>query len=200
MLGRRPQSAAATAPVSLAIGLSALPGGASRAETVLRIAMTAADLPDWRGQPDQGFEGYRFVGYSLYDGIVAWDLSRSDQEAGIRPGLATSWSVDPDDHKQWIFELRQGVKFHDGCDWNADSAVWNIDRMISDKNPAFTPYNFGRGRSRTSSIDHVFFNDASTTEIYTRHPESLFPFNLAYVLMLSKCAVEKAGNNLDVYA
>jgi peptide/nickel transport system substrate-binding protein len=51
--------------------------------------MTAGDIPDWAGQPDQGFEGYRFVGFNLYDGLVDWDLSRNDQEADIRPALAT---------------------------------------------------------------------------------------------------------------
>ena len=37
----------------------------SRAELVLRVAMTAGDIPDWTGAPDQGYEGYRFVGFSL---------------------------------------------------------------------------------------------------------------------------------------
>jgi peptide/nickel transport system substrate-binding protein len=47
----------------------ALIGGAAlqqiSAETVLRVAMTAGDVPITIGQPDQGFEGYRFVGYNL---------------------------------------------------------------------------------------------------------------------------------------
>jgi hypothetical protein len=38
------------------------------AETVLRVAMTAGDVPITIGQPDQGFEGYRFIGYNLYIG------------------------------------------------------------------------------------------------------------------------------------
>lgn len=95
----------------------------ARAESVLRVAMTASDIPDWAGQSDQGAEGYRFVGNSLYDGLVNWDLSRSDVEASIAPGLATQWSIDPSNHQRWIFELRHDVKFHDGCAWNADAAV-----------------------------------------------------------------------------
>ena len=31
------------------------------------VSPPAGDIPDWTGQPDQGFEGYRFVGWSLYD-------------------------------------------------------------------------------------------------------------------------------------
>ena len=101
----------------------------ARAESVLRVAMTAGDIPDWTGQPDQGFEGYRFVGWSLYDALINWDLSRSDREAGLTPGLATKWTIDPADNKRWIIELRKGVKFHDGCDLNADLVVWNIQRL-----------------------------------------------------------------------
>src|ERR1700681_1782748 len=105
-----------------AIGVIAVVSASApaRAESVLRIAMTAGDIPSWTGQPDQGFEAYRFVGYSLYDGLTLWDLSRSDKEVDIRPGLATKWYPDPKDPKTWLFELRRDVKFHDGCDWDAD--------------------------------------------------------------------------------
>ena len=56
-----------------------------RAETVLRVAMSAADIPDWTGGPDQGYEGFRFVGFSIYDSLIEWDLSHSDRAADIRP-------------------------------------------------------------------------------------------------------------------
>src|SRR5262249_10544854 len=38
----------------------------ARAGTVLRVAMTAGDIPDWTGQPDQGFEGIAQAGYAIY--------------------------------------------------------------------------------------------------------------------------------------
>lgn len=43
--------------------------------------------------------------------------------------LATSWDI-ADDGKYVIFNLRQGVKFHDGTDFNAKVAKWNLDNMI----------------------------------------------------------------------
>src|SRR6476660_8331932 len=43
----------------------------------LIVGMTAGDLPITTGNPDQGFEGYRFVGYNLYDSLVLWDLSKT---------------------------------------------------------------------------------------------------------------------------
>ena len=55
--------------------------------------MTAADIPLMTGSPDNGFEGYRFCGYTPYDGLCNWDLSSATSRQS-RPGLAESWEVD----------------------------------------------------------------------------------------------------------
>jgi len=96
--------------------LCALPNRPGETAGTLIVAMTADDVPVTTGNPDQGFEGYRFVGYNVYDGLLLWDLSRSDKPSEIRPGLATSHEIDHDDHQRWIAHLRRGVKWHDGCD------------------------------------------------------------------------------------
>src|SRR3954447_20078354 len=88
------------------------------AETTLRIAMTASDIPTATGLPNNGFEGMRFLGYPIFEGLVLWDLTRTDRLATLRPGLAEKWEQDSSDNKTWIFHLRQGVKFHDGTDFN----------------------------------------------------------------------------------
>jgi peptide/nickel transport system substrate-binding protein len=198
MLERCKAGALTIAAAIAFLGVAAATGTAA-AESVLRIAMTAGDIPDWGGQPDQGFEGYRFVGFTLYDGLVNWDLSSSEKEVDIRPGLATKWYPDPNDPKKWVFELRHGVKYHDGCDWNADSAVWNIKRLTDDKSPAFNPLNFARARARTNNFDQVAKIDDYTISISTKTVESLFPYNMPFVLMMSNCALEKAGNDYKVY-
>src|SRR6202041_1546372 len=84
------------------------------ADTTLRIAMTAADIPTPTGLPNNGFEGMRFLGYPIFEGLVLWDLTKTDQLAPLRAGLAEKWEQDPAEGKTWIFHLRQGVKFHDG--------------------------------------------------------------------------------------
>ena len=75
---------------------AALLGGQSaRAESTLRIAMTASDIPTATGLPNNGFEGMRFMGYPIFEGLVLWDLTRTDHLATLRPGLARqSWFVD----------------------------------------------------------------------------------------------------------
>ncbi|MCB1739607.1 MAG: hypothetical protein KDK91_04505, partial [Gammaproteobacteria bacterium] len=109
---------------------AALFAGSASAEKVLRVGMTAADIPINIGQPDQGFEGFRFMGYMLYDTLVLWDLSKADAPAGLMPGLAESWSIDPENDKRWIFKLRKGVKFHDGAAFNADDVVFSLNRAM----------------------------------------------------------------------
>jgi peptide/nickel transport system substrate-binding protein len=83
----------------------------AHAESVLRVAMTLADIPLTTGQSSQGGEGQRFIGVTLYDALVNWDLSKRDEPAKLIPGLATNWSVDEATSTVWTFKLRPNVKF-----------------------------------------------------------------------------------------
>ncbi len=53
------------------------------------------------------------------------DLVNLRQDGTYEPHLATSWEVDTDAH-EITFHLREGIKFTDGSDWNAEVALWNI--------------------------------------------------------------------------
>lgn len=98
-------STSITRAVMLALGVStALAGAALAQEKVLRIGMTAADIPRTHGQPDQGFEGNRFTGIPMYDGLTNWDLSSADKASVVIPGLATEWAVDANDKTKWLFK------------------------------------------------------------------------------------------------
>lgn len=170
------------------------------ADSMLRIAMTASDIPDYVGQPDQGLEGFRFVGFQLYEGLIGWDLSSADQEPPLRPLLAKSWEVDEADQTKWHFELQENVKFHDGCDWNADVAVWNIERLTVEGVPQFNPVNYARARSLTNAIAGVEKTGPFSITITTTQEHSLFPFLVPRILMISQCAYEAAGNDYEQYA
>src|SRR6202171_5904028 len=107
--------------LALALAGSLLSLSAAQAGETLRIAMTAADIPTTTGMPNNGWEGMRFLGYPIFEGLILWDLTHADRLATLRPGLAQSWAQARDDKKTWIFRLRHGVKFHDGTDFNADA-------------------------------------------------------------------------------
>jgi peptide/nickel transport system substrate-binding protein len=49
-----------------------------------------------------------------------------------KQSLSTSYTVAPDG-KSITFNLRKGVKFHDGTPWNAEAAKWNLDTQMAGK-------------------------------------------------------------------
>lgn len=56
-------------------------------------------------------------------------LAGLDANSNIVPDLALSWEAAAD-NLSWTFKLRQGVKFHDGTDFNADAVKATIERYI----------------------------------------------------------------------
>ncbi len=167
---------------------------------VLRIGMTASDIPYTGGQPDQGFEGYRFIGYPLYDALINWDLSQGDRLADLVPGLAESWEVKADDPTKWIFKLRRGVKFHDGSDFNADAVLWNFDKVRNKDAPQYDPTQAGFVTFRITVIKSWRKIDDYTVEFTTTRPSSFVPFQLVYVLFSSPTQWEKVGRDWRAFA
>src|SRR6516162_10465737 len=107
-------------------------------EKVLRIAMTASDIPTTTGMPNNGFEGMRFLGFPAFEGLIAFDLTTTGP-VKLVPGLAEKWEQAADDKKTWVFHLRHGVKFHDGTDFNADAVIWNLERFFNKDAVQFEP-------------------------------------------------------------
>src|SRR3984893_4402648 len=172
---------------ALALTLSA---GAD-AETVVRIGMTAADIPRTLGQPDQGFEGNRFTGNTMYEGLTTWDLSSADNASVVIPGIATEWAVDANDKTKWIFKLRPGVKFHDGSNFNADAVVWNVEKVLKQDAAHFDVSQVGVTASRMPSLKSARKIDAMTVELTTSQPDSLLTINLTNLFMTSPAQWKK---------
>ena len=179
----------AAAILSLA-AVSGLPRDAG-AETMLRIGMTAADIPRTLGQPDQGFEGNRFTGLTMYDALTMWDLSSADKPSVMISGLATAWKVDEADHKKWTFTLRPGVKFHDGSPFNADAVVWNVDKVLNKDAPQFDPSQVGITASRMQPVAAAHKIDDMTVELITSEPDSFLPINLTNLFIASPAKWQK---------
>src|SRR3954454_15601719 len=151
------------------------------AQGTLRIGMTASDIPLTTGQTDQGGEGMRFMGYTVYDGLVNWDLSSSDKPSDLTPGLAASYGVDPADaaKTRWVFKLREGVKFHDGSEFTAEAAVWNFDKLLKNDAPQYDSRQSAQGRSRIPAVGSYKAIDKYTLEIVTKTPDATLPYQLA---------------------
>jgi peptide/nickel transport system substrate-binding protein len=189
-LSKSGKSRAALAAVLLAMAVIALPRCAG-AETVLRIGMTAADIPRTLGQPDQGFEGNRFTGLTMYDALTMWDLSSADKASVLIPGLATEWKVDDADKTKWTFKLRPDVKFHDGSPFNADAVVWNLEKVLKQDAPQFDGSQVGLTASRMPTLKSARKIDDLTVELVTKEPDSFLPINLTNLFMASPVKWQK---------
>jgi len=175
---------------------------AAHAQGTLRIAMTASDIPLTTGQTDNGGEGMRFMGYTVYDGLINWDLSSATKPSGLTPGLATSWSLDESDASKtkWIFKLREGVTFHDGSEFTAESAVWNLDKITKKESPQFDPRQSGQGLTRIPAVAGYRAIDKLTLEITTKVPDATLPYQIAWIMMSSPAQFEKVGKTWDAFA
>ncbi|MDY0107665.1 MAG: ABC transporter substrate-binding protein, partial [Giesbergeria sp.] len=70
---------------------------------------------------------------NVYESLVYYNSKTFE----VEPVLATSWKeISP---TQIRFNLRSGVKFHDGSAFTADDAVYSLNRAMS-KTSNFTPY------------------------------------------------------------
>src|SRR5918998_6073414 len=191
---RRSLTAAALA-ASVVAPRAAAQQEAQQQPKVLRIAMTAADVPTTSGMPNNGFEGMRFLGYPVFEPLVGWDLSRTDGLAGLKPALAESWEQDAADPRKWRFTLRSGVLFHDGMPLTADAVVWNLDRFFKNDSPQFDPAGSAIFPGRIPVLAGHPKLDDRTVELETSRPVSYWPYLVAYILITSPQSFEQAGRD-----
>ena len=183
-----------------ALLVAALHAPAALAQGTLRIGMTAADIPLTTGQADQGGEGQRFMVYTVYDSLVLWDLTSATKPSVLTPGLALSWTTDAKDKSKWTFKIREGAKFHDGSEFTAEAAAWNLDKLLNDKSPQYDPKQAAQGRTRIPSISSYRAVNKTTLEITTKEPDAFLPYQLSWIAMSSPAHWEKLGKSWDAYA
>ena len=161
----------------------------------LRIAMTCAALPNTDSEPTEGQEGYRFVSFQLYDALVKWDASSETEAGKIIPGLATSWEQNPENPKRWTFHLREGVKFHDGTDFNADCVIFALDRVM---NPDFEYYSTTCAASVGSFLANIEsyakVDDYTITIDTVQDNNAYLIYDLPYIMIPSMEAVKEKGD------
>ncbi|MFL6085577.1 MAG: ABC transporter substrate-binding protein, partial [Mycobacterium sp.] len=85
------------------------------------------------GEPDQ-LDPQKTSAYFSFEVLenVFDTLVQPDANLEMRPALAESWTVSPD-QLAWTFHLRHGVTFHDGSRFTADDVVYSYRRIIDQK-------------------------------------------------------------------
>lgn len=85
------------------------------------------------GEPDQ-LDPNKTSAYFSFEVLenVYDTLVEPDADLTMRPALAESWDVTPD-QLTWTFHLRDGVTWHDGSPFTADDVVFTYRRIIDEE-------------------------------------------------------------------
>jgi peptide/nickel transport system substrate-binding protein len=133
------------------------------------------NIPNIFGYPvkNTGF-ATAFVNQACLEAFIDADIN-----GNIRPKLATSWVIAAD-KSSTTFTLRKGVKFHDGTDFNATAAKWNLDLFLT------------KGTGSPADWKSVEVVDDYTVRINYKTFKNTQLSNMTYT-MISPAAVQKNG-------
>ncbi|WP_170389558.1 ABC transporter substrate-binding protein [Ruegeria arenilitoris] len=123
------------------------------------------------------------VRHQMYEPLIIRDTS-----GAFEPALATDWAPSESDPNVWVFNLRQGVKFHDGADFTAEDVVFSINRAKQPNSDM---------KELINSIVEVRAVDDHTIEIETDGPNPILPANLTDLFIMDKGWTE-ANNAVNV--
>jgi len=116
----------------------------------------------------------------------AWNASRYgvseclfmfNDEMGVEYKLCDDYTVN-DEHTEWVFHIREGVKFSDGCDLTPEAVVASFERLYRDGEAGSSdPKKYMDAEEMTPD------NAAGTVTIKTTQPYVDLTKNLAYPVM-----------------
>ena len=128
--------------------------------------------------PSRVTEGETFkVTVNLFETLVNF----GEQDTTIQPGLAKEWEA-AEDGLTYTFNLEEGVKFHDGTDFNADAVVANFERWAGGDGEKFPYYSsmFGGFEGEEEAvIESVTAEDENTVVFKLKRAQAPFLKNLA---------------------
>ena len=118
-------------------------------------------------------------------------LVERDRAGRFGPRLATSWSRL--DATTWRFELRRGVRFHDGSPFTADDVVFSIERAQS---PPSSRRLFSQLLGKVVKVDDY------TVELRQDKPDPLLleHLNTIYIVSRAWCIAHRVEKALDYAA
>lgn len=180
--------------LALTLGLSA---GAALAQGTL-VWGTPAEADALDPHAMGGWIG-RSITKQIYESLLEEDLTDpTATSVKLKPALATSWDV-TEGGKVWTFKLREGVKFHDGTDFNADAVKFNFDRFLDPTAAHYYEKATGFIVGFASWIDKVEVVDPLTVKVTLKAPNyewfqsGLQPYGV--FLIISPEAIKKYGND-----
>ncbi len=135
----------------------------------------------------------------MYETLLRYDeVDEKTGKSEYRPELAESWTMP--DPQTIVLKLRQGVKFHDGTAFNADSVKWQIERAKNDPK--------SRVKVWANYIKSVDVVDPNTVKLNLGYQTASALASLTrasggsgsgWLMIVSKAAVEKWGDTYEMH-
>ncbi|UZD89760.1 ABC transporter substrate-binding protein [Cognatishimia activa] len=123
------------------------------------------------------------IRHQMYDALIIRDVT-----GAFEASLATDWAPSPSDPNVWVFNLRQGVKFHNGNDFTAEDVVFSYNRAKTETSDM---------KELLNSITEIRAVDDYTVEMVTDGPNPILPANLTDLFIMDKDWTEE-NNTVDV--
>ncbi|MBD2089137.1 ABC transporter substrate-binding protein [Microcoleus sp. FACHB-1515] len=210
---KRWQSALLVIAAVLTVGLTNCTGGSqtptaeSPAAGGGSPAATSALVFGSGGEPVNLEPGNITDGNSIYVQQQIYDrlLDTKPGTTEIVPALASEYTAS-EDGRTWTFKLREGVKFHDGTDFNAEAVKVNVERWWDPQSSLgfrdagktyeiWTDLFGGFKGTPESTLQAINVVDPTTIEFQLKEPFAAFPAAIAsgYFGIASPDAIQKAG-------
>jgi len=133
--------------------------------------------------PATGFTGFDYPYlYSLFDRLVDFEPKTLE----LRPGIAREWSFIGADRKILELKLRDGVKFHDGTDCDAEAVKASLEY-----------FNSAGRRNDLEAVSDIVVKDRLTVHLVLKQEYSVLPAILSdrAGMIVSPTAVKKLGKD-----
>ncbi|PRY93057.1 peptide/nickel transport system substrate-binding protein [Hasllibacter halocynthiae] len=119
------------------------------------------------------------LAHQIYEPLILRDMTGE-----LQPALATDWAVSEEDPNVWVFNLRDGVTFHDGSEFTAEDVVFSFERAQSETSAM---------KELLNSIVEVRAVDDHTVEFVTDGPNPILPANFTNLFVMDKGWTEENG-------
>ena len=165
----------------LLLALLAAASGAWAQDAVLRVAQVA-DISNL--DPHKMNDVYTAnVAKQIFSNLV-----KMNKAMEIQKDLAESW--ENPDARTWVFQLKKGVKFHNGEELTSGDVKYSLERVLDPKNAS-------PGARLVSEVQKVEAVDRYTVRLTTKQPFAPLLTNLTRYEMaiLNEKAVREAGDD-----
>ena len=103
---------------------------------------------------------------AIYETLIKYDYTGDYRDQyKLQPMLAERW--ERSDPTTYVFQIRKGVKFHDGSDLTSRDVLWSFEYLRD-------PANKFRRAVELSEVDKIEAPDAYTIRLTSRGPSAAF--------------------------